>query len=162
VLLLNSRHLDTFWLIDYPSGEILWSCGQHGTFGRRESPAEPTFSYAHEVDMLPNGNFIMYDNGNERTVKVSRALELAVDPVAKTVEEVWAWTEGQYDYGMGDADRLSNGDTLLTNVVNAKLIEVDSLGEKVWEMKMRNRSNPADEFTNTIYKGIRVTHFGPP
>jgi hypothetical protein len=29
-VLLNSRHLDTFWMIDYATGEILWSWGEHG------------------------------------------------------------------------------------------------------------------------------------
>jgi len=162
VLLLNSRHLDTIWMIDYPSGEVLWSCGQHGEFGRREPPAAPVFSWAHEVGMLPNGHFLMYDNGDERQVLVSRALEIAVDPVAQTVKEVWSWTEGQYDYGMGDADRLPNANTLLTSVVKGKIVEVNPLGEKVWEMRMRSLANPNDENLNTIYKAIRVTNFGPP
>jgi len=139
VVLLNARNLSTFYMIDYATSEILWSCGQHGTFGRREPPEEPLFSYQHEVDMLPNGNVIMFDNGNERVPQVSRALEISVDPVAGTVEEVWSWTEPNeimFDLFMGDATRLPNGNTLLTNVLQGRLIEVTPDGEKVWQLDM--------------------------
>ncbi len=162
-LLLNARHLDTFYMIDYPSGDILWSVGQHGDFGRREPPEEPLFDTCHAVDLLDNGNFILYDNGNLRLPPLSRALEIAVDPVAQTAEEVWSWTdpdEYQWDWWGGDADRLPNGNTLLTKVVLGKIIEVNPQGEKVWEMTMRHQTDPGT-LNYTIYNNIRVTEFGP-
>ena len=157
-VLLNSRHLDTFWMIDYVTGEILWACGQHGTFGRMDPPAEPIFSHAHDVELLENGNFIMYDNGNYRARPLSRALEIRVNPVAGTVEEIWSWTETDfklYDWDMGDANRLPNGNTIVTNSLMGRLIEVNPSGEKVWEMTMQHAVPGA---YHSLYKCERVPY----
>jgi hypothetical protein len=136
-VLLNSRHLNTFYVIDHATGDILWSCGEHGMFGFPAPGEELLFSHAHQVELLSDGHVTMYDNGNDRPVPSSRALELSIDPVAQVAEEVWSWTEpGMYDYWGGDANRLPNGNVLLTNVEAGRLIEVTHAGEIVWEMFM--------------------------
>jgi len=145
VVLLLARNLDTFWMIDYATEEVIWSCGQHGDFGRREPPDEPLFNAAHEIEMPENGNFLMFDNGDERALRVSRALEIAVDPAAGTAEEVWSWTEPDEEmfspWG-GDADRLPNGNTLISNVQAARIVEVSPSGEKVWQLDIRHPRYP--------------------
>jgi hypothetical protein len=157
VVLLLSRELDTFWMIDYGTGDILWSCGQHGDFGRREPPEEPLFNTAHEIDMLENGNFILFDNGEDRREQVSRALEFAVDPARGRARQVWSWTETEgvmFSLWGGDADRLPNGNTLISDVQNARVIEVNPAGEKVWQLQIRQPSVPLN--TYTVYMAKRV------
>ncbi len=157
VVLLLSRNLDTFWMIDYTSGDVIWSCGQHGDFGRREPPDEPLFNTAHEIDMLENGNFILFDNGELRQERVSRALEFSVDPAAGTAEEVWTWTEtGQVMFSKwgGESDRLPNGNTLITDVQSARIIEVDPDGEKVWQLEIDAKPGLVDSYT--IFMAKRV------
>jgi hypothetical protein len=159
VLLLLARNLQTFFLIDYPSGNILWSCGQHGTFGRREPPAAPLFDESHEVDMIGNNHFLLFDNGVHYLPPRSRALELAVNPERRTATTYWQWTDPvdvMHDWWGGDANRLPNGNTLLTNVSRGRLIEITPAGEKVWQLDMRHRALPEDETLNTMYMGIRV------
>jgi len=159
VVLLLARNLDTFWMIDYATGHVIWSCGQHGDFGRREPPEEPLFSTPHEVELLENGNFIMFDNGGNRSTKVSRALEFAVDPQAGTAEEVWSWTEPHetmYSPWGGDANRLANGNTLITDVQKARLIEVDPAGEKVWQLEIRQKDAPEELNLYSIFMGERI------
>lgn len=156
VVLLLSRSLDTFWVIEYPSGNILWSCGQHGTFGRREPPAEPFLSAAHELEMIAQNRFLVFDNGNYRDPLVSRAVEFVVNPATGTVTEVWSWTDPSNtmsDLSGGDADRLPNGNTLLTHVSAGRLIEVTSAGEIVWDMTM---DFPGTNLVHPIYQGERV------
>jgi hypothetical protein len=139
VVVLLSRELDTFWMIDYATGDILWSCGQNGTFGRREPPAEPLFNKAHEIDRLANGNFLLFDNGTDRVPQVSRALEFRADPAAGTATEVWSWTDPEsvmFAPWGGDADRLPNGNTLIGDVLDAKIVELNPAGEKVWQMQL--------------------------
>ncbi len=134
-VLYNALALETFWMIDYDTGGVLWSCGQFGTFGRREPPEEAIMAGAHEVSMLENDVFILYDNGIFRTPEHSRALKIQVDPRAGTVTELWSWSyPGMYDPWGGDADELPNGNVLLTNVVQGRLIEVTSGGDIVWDM----------------------------
>lgn len=134
-VLYNSAGLDTFWMIDYATGDVLWSCGLHGTLGQPSEDEEPIFAPAHEVDMVENNVFILYDNGSHRQVKASRALKLRVDPVAGEVQEIWSWTYPlMYDWWGGDADELPNGNVLITNVEHGRLIEVTPDGDIVWDM----------------------------
>jgi len=160
VFLFLSRNLDTFFMIDYPSGDILWSFGQHGTFGRREPPLEPMFIAAHEIEMLPNGNVLLYDNGDGRAYPISRALEIAVDPLAHTGSEVWSWTDPD-DYLFstwgGDADRLPNGNTLISAVMKGRIVEVNPAGEKVWQLDIRDPyAIPPDATSYTMFMARRV------
>ena len=161
VLLLLSRELDTFYMIDYPGGNIIWSCGQHGTFGRREPPLEPLFNRAHEIEMLENGNFVLFDNSPNRPFnKISRALEIAADPVAGTAEEAWSWTDPEkyiFNGWGGDADRLPNGNTMLTDVEGGRLIEVNPVGEKVWEMRFQpvgHEPTQANPYSTFMFKRV--------
>jgi hypothetical protein len=159
VLLLLARNLQTFFLIDYPSGNILWSCGQHGTFGRREPPAAPLFDESHEVDMVGNNHFLLFDNGVHYLPPRSRALEIAVNPERRTATTYWQWTDPvdkMEDWWGGDANRLPNGNTLIANVSRGRLVEITRAGEKVWQLDMRHRALPEDETINTIYLGVRV------
>jgi outer membrane protein assembly factor BamB len=138
VIVFNARHLNTFWVIDHATGDILWSCGEHGMFGIPGPGEELLFSHAHQVELLSNGNVIMYDNGNDRVPTYSRALELSVDPVAGVVEEAWSYTDPEMDdWWGGDANRLPNNNVLIVNVDKGRIIEVTDSGEIVWEMLMR-------------------------
>jgi len=157
-VLLNSRRLFTFWMIDRDSGEILWSCGEHGTIRGEPPPGDYLFTDAHDVAMFEHNRFILYDNGNEHTPVASRALELAVDPEAGTVRQAWSWTEPDFvmwDFWGGDANRLSNQNTLVTNVTRGRLVEVTPDGDKVWEMIM---NGPVEGITQEIYKCERIPY----
>ena len=157
VILILARNLDTFWMIDYPSGNILWSCGQHGNFGRREPPLEPLFVSAHGIDMLENGNFILYDNGDRREPIVSRALEISVDPVAETAHEVWSWTDPDmhmFSPWGGDADRLPNGNTLVSYGQTGRIAEVSPSGEKVWQLDIKHPVTGPGAFS--VFMAMRV------
>ena len=159
VLLLLSRNLDTFWMIDYPGGDVIWSFGQHGDFGRRDPPQEPLFMAGHDIGMLENGNFLLYDNGDLRQVPVSRALEFSVDPVARTYQEVWSWTDPgveMFSSWGGSVDRLPNGNTLLTDVQGARIVEVNPAGEKVWELEISTTLGLID--TYSVFLARRVPY----
>ncbi len=137
-VLFNSRQLNTFWVVDYATSEILWSCGEHGILGSEGPDEALLFSHSHQVELLSNGNVMMYDNGNDHSPRSSRALELHVDPVAQVVEEAWSWTEpGMFDFWGGAAKKLPNGNVILTNVGRGRIIEITPSGEIVWEMFMR-------------------------
>ncbi len=154
-ILINSRHLNTFWVIDHATGDILWSCGEHGIFGSPGPSEELLFSHAHQVELLDNGNVIMFDNGNDRNPQQSRALELYADPAAQVAQEFWTYTEpGMYDYWGGDADRLPNGNTLIVDVDRGRIIEVTPAGEIVWEMRMKGEIGTY----HTIYMCQRVPY----
>ncbi len=128
---LNVRNLDRLVKIDYPSGQILWSMGRGGDFG------EGLFFHPHDPELLENGNILLFDNGNHRyPVEHSRAVEIAYDPALGWAEEVWAWPSEPlfFDSAMGDANRLPNGNTLVTSSHHGSIFEVTRTGEVVWNM----------------------------
>ena len=144
---INLRNLNRMIKIDYPSGEILWSLGDGGDFG------EGIFSHAHDPMLLPNGNILLFDHGFHRpgsTENYSRVIELEVDPGSGYAEIVWEYRETPDFYCEigGDADRLPNGNTLIADAANSRVIEVSPDREVVWELRM--------PFLYYIYKAERL------
>jgi hypothetical protein len=80
--------------------------------------------------MLENGHILIFDNGVRR--QYSRVLEL--DPVVKAI--VWEYVaeprEDFYSYTRGSAQRLANGNTLISESDNGRVFEVTPEGEVVW------------------------------
>lgn len=148
-ILLNVRNLNTFLMIAYPSGDVLWACGDAGTFGGG------LFRHAHDAELLPNGHVLLFDNDlHGEDPMVTRALELAVDPGTETASIAWEWRdETLWAPIRGDANRLPNGNTLVTAAGEGRVVEVNASGEKVWEMVLKH---PRDGFHYTFYKAERI------
>jgi hypothetical protein len=113
--ILSSRHMNEVTKISRETGEILWRLG-----GRNNQFAfidEPTlFSHQHAARRLPNGNLVLFDNGNFRLPLFSRAVEYAIDESQKTATLVWQHrlTPDVFGSGFGYVQRFSNGNTLIS------------------------------------------------
>jgi outer membrane protein assembly factor BamB len=95
-----------------------------------------TVSHQHAPVPLANGNILAFDNGNFRTgahVAFSRVVE--IDP--RTGQVVWSYADefvsSFYTPYMGNAQRLPNGNTHVTESATGRLFEVTRSGEVVWE-----------------------------
>jgi hypothetical protein len=93
-------------------------------------------SHQHAPVELANGNILAFDNGNFRTgghVAFSRVVE--VDP--ETNEIAWSYADpvvnSFYSAFMGNAQRLPNGNTHVTESATGRLFEVMPDGTLVWE-----------------------------
>lgn len=93
-------------------------------------------SHQHAPQALPNGHILAFDNGNFRSgahVAFSRVLE--IDPTDNRI--VWAYADEMvnafYTAFMGNAQRLWNGNTHITESATGRLFEVNPEGEVVWE-----------------------------
>ncbi|MHA1506640.1 MAG: aryl-sulfate sulfotransferase [Candidatus Asgardarchaeia archaeon] len=83
----------------------------------------------HTAHRLPNGNTLIVDTGNDRVIEVDRDGNI-----------VWCWDASDYfpDPGIedwthvNDADRLPNGNTLISLRNFDMIIEVDRDGNIVW------------------------------
>jgi hypothetical protein len=114
---------------DMPSGDV--------SFG------DDLFSYQHSPEIQPNGNILLFDNGNRRghsfcepDAPYSAGVELAVDPDApEPVTVVWRYEQDAYSSAFGDADRMPNGNTVLTAGLIGLIQEVSPEGELVWELQ---------------------------
>jgi len=138
-LLICLRNVNQILILEPESYRILWSWGQ----GDVEWPHHPT--------MLPTGRILVFDNGVHR--KYSRVLEL--DPVRKQI--VWEYQgsppEAFFSNRRGAAQRLPNGNTLITESDRGRVFEVTPAGEIVWTwlnpVKKKGRRQ-------TVYRMLRL------
>ena len=141
------------WLVDIPffnlvvildkeTREIVWTWG----------PGE--ISVQHMPRMLENGNILIFDNG-KHVRDYSRVIEL--DPVKKEV--LWEYTadppQSFFTAESGSAQRLPNGNTLITESNKGRVFEVTKEGEIVWEWF--NPDITEDGKRNTLYRMKRVS-----
>lgn len=140
-VLLSSRDTNKLFKVDRDSDEIIWILGEGGDF---DFDAEDLFLHQHAPEIQPDGNILLYDNGLASRRAYSRAIEyeLVFDVLGDPVrfDAVWEYAdEARFTPVRGDADRLANGNTLITyGGVNPDresiFTEVTPGGDVVWEL----------------------------
>ena len=119
-LLLSVRQIGRILILDATTGSLLWQWGE-GVLGAQ-----------HHASELPNGHLLVFDNYGAGK-GWSRVLE--VDPVSSTV--VWEYqAEAErefFSHLRGGAQRLPNGNTLITESDRGRVFEVTPEGDLVWE-----------------------------
>ncbi len=119
-LLISLRQLDTVAVVDPVAERVRWSWG----------PGE--LEHQHQPSVTPRDTLLLFDNGPSR----GRSRVLEVDPVSgRTVWEfpAYAW-QRLFSASRGGAQRLANGDTLITESDAGRALEVTPEGDVVWEM----------------------------
>lgn len=118
-ILVCIRQLNTVLAFDRHSGKVLWWWG------------EGKVDYPHSASVLPSGNVLLFDNGAHRGF--SRVFEL--NPVNGKIE--WEYRadppKAFFSKTRGSAQRLSNGNTLITDSHAGRAFEVTREGDVVWE-----------------------------
>ena len=94
----------------------------------------------HHPTLLANGNILVFDNGRQRSQVVE------IDPA--TLEVAWRYAPG------GSAQRLPNGNTLITESDRGYVFEVTREGETVWRF-----ANPDVQTDNQRIAIGRMTRF---
>ena len=156
---ISSRHLSRITMIDYPNGNIIWNMGKDFGNGTVDFGHDLNLSYQHDPELQKNGNILLFDNHNLGPEDSSRAIEVSIDfkrnPIAQIEWQTWGDTLA---YAEGDADRLANGNTLITYGRLGRIDEVNHNSEKVWSL-IRHPSE--DERTVTIYRSDRIPNLYP-
>jgi hypothetical protein len=127
-LLLSPRNFDQVLLLNRTSGEVVWHLG--------EDDEHDTLYEQHNPDYLESESgtetVLVADSENDRIVEYTRD----GDGWSRT------WTLGGGGIFGGespldwprDADRLANGNTLVSDSQNSRVLEVTPAGEVVWEV----------------------------
>jgi hypothetical protein len=143
-LYYNARHLSMVLKIDRKTGKVLWRLGRGGDFKRDRSATHPWFQQAHGIEVQPNGNVLLYDNGLAKR-GFSRAVEYELDETRMTARIAWQYSGYPREMFLttywGDADRLPNGNTLIAAATWSlshyhQIFEVTPTWERVWEIKL--------------------------
>ncbi len=144
-VLISVLKLDTIAIIDPDREEVIWA--QTGSFKRQ-----------HQPTLLPDGRLLLFDNmgpGGER----SRVIE--IDPFSPSPGEIlWQYggTLGQelFSKTLGSCQRLSRGNTLITESENGRAIEVTPKGRIVWEFRNPHRAGERQELVAVLFELVRL------
>jgi Arylsulfotransferase (ASST) len=150
-LLISFRNSDMVLKVDSKTGEIIWRLGgEKNQFTFVNDPLRG-FYHQHGIRRLPNGNIMLFDNGNLHEPPVSRAVEYRLDESARTAELVWEYrgVPEIFSFALGYAQRVPSGNTLICYGASQRIIEVDAARTKRWELTLQN---PA----YFIYRAFRI------
>jgi hypothetical protein len=118
-LILCMRNQDSIGVLDWDQRKFVWAWGK----GVLEAP--------HDATVLDNGNILVFDNGIRR--KWSRVIEM--NPLTGKI--VWEYRASDpqefFTESRGSAQRLPNGNTLISESNSGRGFEVTPDGEIVWE-----------------------------
>ncbi|MFT6846098.1 MAG: hypothetical protein ACJAUV_002301 [Flavobacteriales bacterium] len=99
-LVVSMRHNDAIYKIDWANktGAIIWKLGSEDSDFTFFGDTIP-FSGQHDIRVLQNGYYSLYDNGNSKANQVSRAMHYELDTVNGTAEAKWAYQHPTNVYG---------------------------------------------------------------
>jgi len=143
-LYYSSRYTSSLLKLD-GEGQVLWQLGEDRDFEYDGEHDTPWFLAAHARQVLPDGNVLLYDNGSAEDREWSRVVEYRLDEDSMTASIAWEYPGALADdewftFAWGDADRLSNGNTLVCagtlvgRQSQSRLFEVTPDGDKVWQV----------------------------
>jgi hypothetical protein len=145
-VILSLRHLDQIVSISPDFQSIQWRLGGPGSDFMFPNPID-RFYEQHSAVPLPNGNILLFDNGNDRPREeggqYSRPLELQLDHNNKTATAVWQFLHNPLIFSVccSSVERLPNGNTLFLYGTNFrpdprpfKIMEAAPDGEVAWEV----------------------------
>lgn len=124
-ILASLRSVSAVIIISRATGEVLWHLDDN------------VVAQQHCASELSNGNILIFDNGTHRkgmSATFSRAIEVSRD----TKKVVWQYLDKSmpmsfFSAFMGGAQRLQNGNTLITEAMFGRMFEVTKEKEVVWE-----------------------------
>lgn len=130
----------------------VWDLEQGAFVWARLGPVEGQ----HDPRILENGHLLFFDN--RRSSPESAVLELALSPAGEEVVWEYRGTPGTpFSSRMcGAAQRLSNGNTVITESDGGRAFEVDAQGRIVWEFYNPERAGEDDRYIATISELTRL------
>jgi hypothetical protein len=154
-VIASFRNTGAILKIDPSTKKVLWQMGGlRNQFTFVNDPLNG-FSGQHSVRVLPNGHFIVFDNGVSNTPQMSRAVEYAVDESAKTATMVWQYlpSPSLFNQFTGSIQRLVNGNTVVAWTNYGLVDEVESNGSLVNRMQI---NSSASVVNTSAYRAIRI------
>ena len=118
--LITARHGSIILILDQ-NRKIAWKAVAHDIPGHIEGP--------HGAQILSTGNMLIFDNGRYR----GRSRVIEIDPLTKTI--IWEYSRKDFfTLSQGYAQRLPNGNTLITESEKGHAFEITGEGDVVWEL----------------------------
>ena len=155
---VSVRNLSRITKIDYDSKDLIWNMGNADFMNEIYFEEDLNFSQQHSVQVLDNGNLLVFDNHRYLSPELSRCLEISYDESDYSVEIVWEHVLPLelFTGSRGECDRLENGNTLITVGRTGNTLEVTPNNEVVWHLEIENSG-----FDVTMYRSERIPNLHP-
>lgn len=144
-IMIIVRSFWTAYIIDRETGKIVWS------YDGDPDPEVPGSglirghdAYMIEQGLPGEGNILIFDNGLAGVRQHSRIIE--VNPVTRAIEWEYAAPGKFFSSGAGAAQRLANGNTLISEDKSGRVFEVTTEGEVVWQVEGKYRVSRAQRY----------------
>lgn len=149
-LLISCRHGSMIFILDKKTKQIVWFISQFDI--------KDEIQGQHGPKMLKNGNILIFDNGRYR--KWSRVIEL--NPISLNIE--WEYKkENFFTEAQGFAQKLENGNILITESEKGRIFEITKQKELVWEYYTPFKQNKTNSSFPSHYGKrewiYRATHY---
>ena len=181
-IIWDAREANIIGITDKRSGKIVWQIGPD--YSTEELKDIGWIIGQHHAHIIPQGlpgegNLLVFDNGGwggygapnpgspdgTKNALRDHSRVLEIDPV--TLEIVWQYTGQEANYQaptdsfrfyspyISSAQRLENGNTLITEGANGRIFEVNAEHDIVWEYisPFKNARN-----SNMVYRAYRVPY----
>ena len=140
-VLVSMRLLDRIAVVDLEQGRVVWT--RTGSFRKQ-----------HDPKILANGNLLLFDNSG----RPEQSSVQEYDPAS--MELVWEYrgTKEQpfYSEWCGTAQRLPNGNTLITESDFGRAFEVTPGGMIVWEFFNPHRAGEHGRYIASLLELVRL------
>jgi hypothetical protein len=146
--------------IDAGTGAMRWRFGgQQNQFTLVGDPLGG-FGIQHDVRLLPDGDLLVFDNGNFHNPPESRVVEYRLDAQAMTATLVWQYRHSPpvFTPFVGSAQRYQNGRTLVGFAAAGLMTEVGADGTVLWEGHLTAAGQPAMLFYRVRQLPSLYTH----
>ena len=139
--LVSMPGVDTIAVIDLEANRVVWAM-------------TGMFDDQHDPTMLENGNVLLFDNhgrgGRSRVLEIDA---LTLEVVSRYPAEIGLDLYTQF---CGAAQRLPNGNTLITESEAGRAIEITIDNHIVWEFRTPHRAGKGDELIASLMDMQRV------
>jgi len=186
-IIVDARSANIIWIIEKATGNIVWKVGPDYSTWKPEGRLGQIIGQ-HHAHMIPKGlpgegNILVFDNGGGAGFGFlfvvptypnkyrfhSRVIEF--NPL--TLDIVWEYKRLEsapdeyymfYSFYISGAQRLMNGNTLITEGSTGRVFEVTPTGELVWEYVSLYHDLAFDtlegllRYENDIYRAYRVPY----
>jgi hypothetical protein len=121
-ILVSSRHMSEVTKIHRNTGTVIWRLGGAHSDFKFVNDDLNGFRNQHDIRVLGDDHYTVFDNGNLHNPPVSRAVEYELDTSAMTATLFWEFRDilDTYTPLVENARKLPNGNTLI-NLADASL-----------------------------------------
>lgn len=138
-VIINSRNFSEFYIVDKKTNKMVLRWGNPSASGQGKAPSwydngDQKVWGLHNPHFLDNGNVLLFDNGSERPTGMRSAV-VEVNPETGTI--AWEYTSRTpnsfWSFRQSSAQKLPNGNVLVTSTAHGHLFEVTPDKKVVWE-----------------------------